>query len=241
VIRRLVLIASLLSSLPAPAFAEDELDSGRVIAVDEKPYRMVHEFAFAAGILPLDALYTGFSLGGSYTLHLSDIWAWEVVDFHYSANVDTGLDVTLAERWSVAPTQNPEIQYMLLSHGVFSPLFGKMTLFNSNILHVETSFAIGGGVVRFTDGFRPALSIGWPSFRLYFGQRVSARLDIRSALVPDSPSGIEHVMQISLGVGFNFGSVRATESEKEGEEDDSTGFEALDELYPASKPAEEKK
>jgi outer membrane beta-barrel protein len=221
----------------APARAEDDLDSGRVIAVEKKPYRMVHEFSFSAGILPLDALYVGYSLGGSYTLHLSDIWAWEIVDFHYSSNVDTGLPVTLAERWSVAPTLNPEFQYTLASHAIFAPLFGKFALFNSHVLFVETYFALGGGITHFSDGFRPELSVGWFGLRLFFGQRVSARLDIRSMFVPDIPSGIDHVMQFSLGVSFNFGSVRATESDTAGDQDDTTGFEELDELYPTSNPA----
>lgn len=227
------------------ALAEDDedLEAGRVIAVEARPYRMVHEFSVSAGILPLDALYTGFSLGGSYTLHLSDIWAWEAIDVHYSANVDTGLDVTLAERWSVAPTSNPEVQYLVGSHAVVSPLFGKFALFNSSISYLETYFAAGGGIARFSDGFRPQVSFG-PGVRLYIGQRVSVRLDIRSSLVPDIPSGIDHVMKFTLGVAFNFGTIRATEGEEEEDTDSSTGFEALDELYPLSNPdrpkAEEK-
>src|SRR5438093_13738114 len=107
--RRAVFALALVLCVPRSARADDDEDlgSGKVIAVEGRPYRMVHEFAVEAGVLPLDALYKGFTLGGSYTLHLSDIWAWEAVDFHYSANVSTGLDVTLAERWSVAPTTTP--------------------------------------------------------------------------------------------------------------------------------------
>ena len=91
------LIVAAALATPSLAHADDDEDigTGKVIAVELRPYRMVHEFAVSVGVLPLDALYTGFSLGGSYTLHLSDIWAWEAIDFHYSANVDTGLDVTV--------------------------------------------------------------------------------------------------------------------------------------------------
>lgn len=232
------LLCSALLLLPSIAYAEDDedLEQGRVIAVEDRPYTMVHEFAVSAGVLPLDALYTGFSLGGSYTLHLSDLWAWEAIDFHYSANVDTGLDVTLAERWSVAPTSNPEVQYLAATHAVWSPLFGKFALFNSSISYLETYFAVGGGIARFSDGFRPQVSFG-PGLRVYIGQRVSARLDIRSSLVPDIPSGIDHVMKFTLGVAFNFGTIRATESgDDELDDDNTTGFETLDELYPLSNP-----
>lgn len=224
-------------SVSTAAFAEDdELDSGRVIAVEDRPYRLVHEFTVSAGVLPVDALYTGLSIGGSYTLHLSDIWAWEAISFHYSANVDTGLDVTLAERWSVAPTSNPELQYMFGTHVVLTPFFGKISLFNSSIIHASTFFALGGGVVRFSDGFRPQGSFG-PGIRVFFGQAVSTRLDVRGSIVPDVPTGVDFIMQVLLSVSFNFGSVRATELGETAEErDTSTGFEALDELYPLSNP-----
>lgn len=234
-----VLLATVLWATPAVAQEDDDLEAGRIIAVDMRPYRLVHEFAVSAGVLPLDALYTGFSLGGSYTLHFSDIWAWEAIDFHYSANVDTGLDVTLAERWSVAPTSNPEVQYLAATHAIVSPLFGKLALFNSSINYLETYFSLGGGVARFSDGFRPQVSFG-PGFRLFIGQRVSARLDIRSSLVPDIPSGVDHVLKITLGVAFNFGTVRATEEASTEEIDSSTGFEDLDELYPLSNPDRQK-
>jgi outer membrane beta-barrel protein len=221
----------------AASAAEDELDSGRVIAVQNRPYKMIHEFTASAGVLPMDALYKGFSLGGSYTLHLSDLWAWEAVDFHYSSNVSTGVDVTLARRWSVAPTHQPQVQYLAASHLIFSPLFGKFTLFNRAIIAAEAYLAVGGGVAHFDDGFRPELSIG-PGVRIFFSQRVSTRLDVRSSLAPNigGASSIEHILQIMLGVAFNFGSVRATEAATEGEKDVTTGFEALDELYPESNP-----
>lgn len=236
-------------ALPGGASAQDdELDSGRVIAVEDRPYRMAHEFSAFAGILPLDAVYTGYSLGGSYTLHFDELWAWEAIDFHYSANVDSGLDKTLAERWSVAPTGTERIQYLATSHLIVSPLFGKLALFNSAILYAETYLAVGGGITHFDDGFRPALSAG-PGVRLYFGPRVSARLDVRSALVPDIPSGLEHVLRVTLGVSFNFGAVargaQGHPGEPPGQDGEDNGaeeldpFQKLDELYPASAPARE--
>jgi outer membrane beta-barrel protein len=235
--KRLLLgLPLLFSSQLALADEEDELDSGRVVAIEDRPYRMVHEFTVSGGVLPIDALYTGLTIGGSYTLHLSDLWAWEAVSFHYSANVDTGLDVTLAERWSVAPTSNPEIQYMIGSHAILTPLFGKIALFNDSIIHASTFFALGGGVSRFSTGFRPMGSFG-PGIRVFFGQVVSTRLDVRGAIVPDVPTGVDFILQVTLSVSFNFGSVRATElGDDDAIVDETTGFEALDELYPQSNP-----
>lgn len=225
----------LLSMVSTAVADDDELRSGKVIAVQERPYRLVHEFTVSAGVFPVDALYTGLSLGGSYSLHLSDIWAWEAVSFHYSGNVNTGLDVTLAERWSVAPTSNPEIEYLVGSHLVITPLFGKMTLFNAAILYASSYFALGGGVAHFSDGFRPQVSVG-PGVRLFWGQVVSTRLDVRGSIVPDIPSGIDLVMHVSLSASFNFGTIRATDSEISDEGEEIDGFKVLNELYPLSDP-----
>jgi outer membrane beta-barrel protein len=235
--RPTLLVIAVITAISGVALAdEDELESGRVVAIEDRPYRMVHEFTVTAGVLPVDALYTGLSIGGSYTLHLSDIWAWEAISFHYSANVDTGLDVTLAERWSVAPTSNPEVQYLFGSHIVITPLYGKISLFNDSIIHATTFIALGGGVARFSDGFRPMGSFG-PGIRIFFGQVVSTRLDVRGALVPDVPTGVDFLMQVMLSVSFNFGETRATDLLGDEEvKDETTGFEDLDELYPLSDP-----
>jgi outer membrane beta-barrel protein len=235
-----LLIVSVVSLCSATARAQDEMESGRVIAVEQRPFRMVHEFAVGAGILPMDALYKGFSLGGSYTLHLTDLWSWEAIDFHYSADVDSGTDVTLARRWSVAPTNQPQIQYLAASHVIFSPLFGKLAFFNRAILYAEAFLSFGGGIAHFTDGFRPQLSVG-PGIRLFLSQRVSTRLDVRDSIAPNIPSGVSNILQITFSVAFNFGSVRATEVGQEEEKDTTTGFETLDELYPASNPQSAKK
>lgn len=234
--RLMLAVVAASSFISATALADDEgLRKGRVIAVQDRDYRMVHEFTVSTGILPMDAFYTGFSLGGSYTLHLSDLFAWEAANFHYSGNVDSGLEGTLAQRWSVAPTKEPEVQYLLGSNIVLTPLFGKLTFFNRAILFGSTFLTAGGGVVRYTDGFRPMASIG-PGIRLFWGQVVSTRLDFRNIIAPDFPEGIEYIMHVTLSVSFNFGTVRATEGDDDDIRDDVDPFAALDELYPLSKP-----
>ena len=82
---------------------DDEIDMGSITAVEPRLYRLVHEFNVGIGILPVDSFETAITLDGSYTLHLSDVWAWETIYLTYAANVGTGVEETLAERWSVAP------------------------------------------------------------------------------------------------------------------------------------------
>jgi outer membrane beta-barrel protein len=231
-----LLIALGLTETSVAMADEDELNSGRVIAVQNRPYRLVHEFSVSAGVFPLNAFYVGLSLGGSYTLHLSDLWAWEAASFHYLARIDTGLEQELADRFSVQPTSEPELEFLVGTHAIFSPLFGKTSIGNENVMQIATYLAFGGGVAKYSDGFRPMGSVG-PGVRVYFGNTVSSKLDIRGVIVPDVPSGVEFVLQAMLSVSFNFGKVRATESDADGQAEVRTGFEALDELYPESDPA----
>lgn len=231
-----LLIATVL--LPAELRAEDdELRAGKVIAVQPRPYRLLHELTASAGVLPIDAFYKGFSVGGAYTLHFSDLVAWEALSFHYSGNLDTGLERELEDRWAVAPTGAPEVQYLVGSHLILTPLFGKLSLFNRALLHGATFLSLGGGVVRFTDGFRPQVSVG-PGVRLFLGESMSARLDVRNVFTPDLPSGVEYLLHVTLSVSFHVGSRGSAAGAAERRED---GFEALDALYgpvPASAPEE---
>lgn len=229
---------------PASTLAKpgDRIESGRIIAVDERPYRMVHEFALSTGVIPTDAFYVGLSLGGSYTLHLSDVWAWEAVSFHYSANVSTDLESELQRRFQAAPEQDPELQYLVGSHVMFTPFFGKETIFNSDIVFQGVHLALGGGLSNFAgdreDSFRPHISAG-PGLRVFFGQVVSARLDLRGFMTLDDVAGsleTDFFFHGFLSVAFNFGKTRATEIGKNEDVDPLTGFEKLDELYPRSNP-----
>jgi outer membrane beta-barrel protein len=230
------------TSSPALAGIEDQLNSGRIIAVDERPYRMVHEFSVSGGVIPTDAYYIGVSLGGAYTLHLSDIWAWEALNFQYSANVSTDLESELLDAFEVTPERDPRLQYLLTSSAVVTPLFGKQAVLNSGIVFQGVHFALGGGVANFAgdevDSFRPQASFG-PGIRFFLGQAVSTRLDLRGittfSTVADGVE-LDFLFHSYLSFSFNFGEKRATELGDDEVVDTSTGYEKLDELYPGSDP-----
>lgn len=234
----LAVIAGLLAS--ASAWAQDEdLQSGKVIAVQDRPFRLAHEFTASAGVLPMDAFYTGLSLGASYTLHLTELLSWEAISVHYSSTVDKGLDNVLLERWSVEDTDQPVIQYLVGSHVLFTPLYGKLALLNEDIVTVSTYLAVGGGAIHYqNEGFRPHFSIG-PGLRFLFGQVVSTRLDVRSIIAPDFLGGADYILHVTASVSFNFGSARPTDVDDDdlSEVDLVDPFAELDELYPLSDPS----
>lgn len=241
---RLIALAPCLAlSVASSAWAQDEdLSSGRVIAVQDRPFRLAHEFTASTGVLPMDAFYTGLSLGGSYTLHLTELLSWEAISFHYSSNVGKGLDRELLERWSVEDTDQPEIQYLVGSHVLFTPLYGKLAFMNQSIVTVSTYLAVGGGALNYRDeGFRPHFSIG-PGIRFLFGQVVSTRLDVRNMISPDFFGGADYILHVTASVSFNFGSSRPTDLGGEDPEDELVDpFGELDTLYPLSDPERGKK
>ena len=221
-----------LSALIPTAYADesDRRRGGRVVARQNRAYRLVHEFDIGVGILPLDALYTGVSLGGSYTLHLSDLLALELIDFRYSLNIDSGLRNRLSDEFEVSPTVTPEVEYIAGTGLLFTPFFGKFALFNRDVVHVATHFGLNGGVAHFTDGFRFQIS-GGPGLRFFANNTLSSRLDVRGTVAFDDTLSFETLLQISLSFAFNFGSVRATGSTTDTREQVDP-YEVLNELYP---------
>lgn len=232
----LALALALTGLAPAEGRAgeDDRRRGGQVVARQPRPHRLLHEVDLTAGILPLDALYTGLSLGGSYTLHLSDVFALELVDFHYSANVDSGLRARLAERYGSNPTVTPEIEYVAGTGVLFTPYFGKLALFDRGILTTAAHLGANFGVAHFTDGFRFQIS-GGPGLRFFLSDEVSTRLDARVTLAFDDQLGVETLLQLNLGLAFNLGGGRPTPPRTTTTPDvdpDAT----LDELFPGTAP-----
>lgn len=219
----------------SPALADDAERrlGGRVVARTPRSEQLVHEFDVGVGVLPLDALYTGISFGGSYTLHLDDVIALELIDFRYSANLDSGLRRRLAERYEVSPTVTPEIEYIAGTGILLTPFYGKIALLDQSLLNVATHLGVSFGVAHFTDGFRFQVS-GGPGLRLFFSEQVSSRLDVRGTAAFDEVLSFETLLQVTLSIAFNFGSTRATDS-LEGRA--SVDPEAvLDSVYPGTAP-----
>jgi outer membrane beta-barrel protein len=226
--------------VPSIAAAEDEIDMGHVVAVQARPYRLVHEFRASLGVLPVDSFQTAITIGGSYTLHLSDVWAWEAFRFDYAINVDTGVQDMLASRWSIAPAlERAELQYLFGTHLLVTPLYGKLAVLDDEVIHADIHLAAGGGVVHYADGFRPQLSAG-PGVRIFLGSIVSLRLDVGAVVVPNAPGGTDVLIAVSFSVSSSFGTTRVTEQdERSPSRREVDGMETLDELYPETRPESE--
>jgi outer membrane beta-barrel protein len=210
---RALVVVGLLLGLSSPAFAQydDEVGGGSAVVIQNRKFKMAHEFTLQAGVQPLDAFAKGVTASGRYTLHFDDFSAWEIGAGTYSFNIDTGLKQQLQDNFGVQPESLPTLQLTLESNYVMKPFYGKLSLFNQTLLYAEL-FLVGGlTVTSWSDGsFRPGPDLGVGA-RFFVTEWMSVRADLRHAVVMngipvvDPQATIDGVMYLGLGASFNVG------------------------------------
>lgn len=194
----------LLALTPAWALAQmEELENpGTVSAVQERAFRMNHELALGLGLLPLDAFYKGVTAQVGYTYHFTDHFGWQVGRGAYSYSLKTGLRSQLERDFGVLPTVFDEVEWLVGSDVLWSPLYGKTTFMNRSVLHGEFLGLLGGTVFKFNTGFKPAVNVGVGG-RLYANRHVSFRLEVTNNVVLSTKPFL--VPTIQLQAALNFG------------------------------------
>lgn len=197
-----VLLAAVLF---APGFvrAEEAEEPGRLAAVQRRKFRMDHEVFAALALQPLDAFYKGLGPVAGYTLHFSDVWAWEVLRGGYSFRLKTGLRDQLEKDYAVAPTKFDEMEWFVGTAAMITPFYGKLSFVNSSVTHAELFLTIGGSVGRFSENtYKPGPQAGL-GFRFFLAQWVSLRFDCRyHYLIAKNPT---QVVDLTLGLALSLG------------------------------------
>ncbi len=202
----LACVLGLLLAWPLTAGAqelEDVIEAPRVFSIQERPYRLGHEFQLGLGVLPMNAFYVGTVASASYTYHFTDFWAWEIAGAGYSFNIDTSLEGELREDYDVAPVGGggERIHLLATTSLVAKPLFGKLAIFNSDIVHSETFFTSGIGLGLKGKYPRPAAVLGL-GLRFWSTDVLSWRFDVRDYLVFSGLSP-ENVLLLLVSASFN--------------------------------------
>src|SRR3954471_24210377 len=84
-------VAMCLAPAAAHAQYDDEDSGGNAVVIQEREFKMAHEFTMQSGTLPLDAFKKGIAFPGRYPLQFDDFNAWEIIGATYSLNIDSGL------------------------------------------------------------------------------------------------------------------------------------------------------
>ena len=210
---RSVVVAALCALWASSAVAQydDEQGGGTAVVIQNRKFKMAHEFTLQGGTLPLDAFFKGATLSGRYTLHFNDFHAWEIAAGTYSFNIDTGLKQQLFDNFGVEPEALPTLQLVIDSNYVMKPFYGKLALFNRTLLYSELFLLAGATVTVWEDGsFRPGPDIG-AGLRFFVTEWFSVRTDIRYAVVfngipvQDPNATIDGVLFLGVGASFNVG------------------------------------
>jgi outer membrane beta-barrel protein len=190
----------------APALAQEAAGEAYApVAVQNRLHTYTNEFAVFVGVLPMDAFRKGITLSGSYTLHLSDLFAWEVIHGFNSFHVDTSLSEDLAA-FDLAPTPFEVLNLMVTSNLVFKPVYWKGAWLNDSLIYGELLLLVGGGYGWFTRSSKPLFDLGL-GMRLFLSRVFSIRLDIRHHMFFDdsvfnSPD-LHHELWTGLGVSLS--------------------------------------
>jgi outer membrane beta-barrel protein len=209
---RLAVVALLvLASGAVHAEYDDESGGGSAVVIQNRKFKMAHEFTLQGGTLPLDAFVKGITATGRYTLHFDDFSAWEIAAGTYSFNIDTGLKDQLINNFGVQAEALPTLLVLADTNYVMKPFYGKLALFNRTLLYSEL-FLLGGLTVSYwSDGsFRPGPDFG-AGMRFFVAEWLSVRADIRHAVIfngipfVDEQATIDGALYLGLGASFNVG------------------------------------
>jgi outer membrane beta-barrel protein len=204
--RAAVLVAALIAAAAGAAAAEE---TAPVYAVQNRAFNMAHELHAELGVLPINAFTKGITLGGGYTYHFTEMWAWEIVSFHYSFGVDTSLKDELLQNFMVQPTQIPSLNYFGNSNLVFTPFYGKLALTNRWLLHLGVYLTAGPAVGIFNN---PTVARGGfdagGGLRFHVNRYFSVRIDLRDYTF--FKGGSSTASEMFLGIAADITIPRAT-------------------------------
>jgi len=202
----LALVTVCLAGSTASAADENDEEQIAAYAVQSRLFRLGGELRVEAGFLPINAFDKGLTIGGSFTYHLSNSWAWEIIRGAYVyKQLDTGLKTELLENFNVQPTDISALDFILSSDLVLKPFYGKLAVFNRRVVHMELSIPFGVALARYQNpqAYLPGPDLGL-IFRIFISQHVSFCLDVRD-YVFFNHWDTRNEVHLSVGLAFAWG------------------------------------
>ena len=183
----------------------------QVYAVQNRVFHRNHELDFNIGYIADDDFFHVYPIGIGYTYHFDDHISWEVARAQYMFNSEKDLKDTLRDEFNVQPERFPEQQYMLHTHFVYKPLYGKHAVMNRRIINNEIYFFAGPGIVHYeweystgesTSEDALSISIG-AGLRYFFSQKWCLNIEIRD-LINFREEETENNIYFGAGIGYRF-------------------------------------
>ncbi len=194
------------------AWSADQADEEKVYAVQNRIFHRNHEIALNLGYVTDDAFYKIYPISLGYTYNFSDHWGWEVGRFQYLVTEDRKLQDDLKEPPFNAQTEFfIQPKYMVHSHLVWKPLYGKSAVMNRKVINHETYLMVGAGITQYEKTFstgeketEDALSISFGAgFKYFLNQKFCLNLEVRN-IYNQREDETENNVYFGLGLGWRF-------------------------------------
>jgi outer membrane beta-barrel protein len=194
-----------------PGWCETSLGEEKVSAVQNRVFHRSHELNLSIGYIADDDFFNVYPIGLGYTFHFNEGIAWEVARAQYMFNTDKDLKSTLENDFNVQPELFPEQRYMLHTHFVYKPLYGKHAFRNRRVINNEISFFAGPGIVHYEWAYSTgetttenalSLSLG-AGMKFFLSDRWCLNVEVRD-LMNFREDDTENNIYFGLGVGFRF-------------------------------------
>lgn len=201
------------AAAPAPAAATDSLAGGapsaldRVKAVPRKTLLKRHRFELSPfGQLSLnDAYYQHFAVGGTAIFYLHDSFGIGVGGEWLFSHLETDNIQAVRQNLISVPSRFELPSMFLHLDAYLVPLYGKLSLFSSDIVHFDTYVVGGVGAAVVGSNRRPAVNLGLGQ-RFVFGEWLALRVELRDHMFVDTQevnglvrSGTQHYVLLMVG------------------------------------------
>ena len=176
-----------------------------------------HEFTLYSGAIPNDEFHLFVPIGGRYNYFVAEDFGLEVFGAYYFAFKSTVSDY-LDDTWGIETLRRQEANWTAGATFNWSPIHGKLGLFNKKLFHFDWQLGIGVGALGSTVRTRDSADVAegesktksridgaanlGTGLKLFFTDWFAVRLDYRSFLFKKFEGGIFHLAELSLGVSF---------------------------------------
>ena len=126
-------------------------ETDKLPAVQNRKFRLNHEFGVGVGHLPVDPYTKAVALNGGYSFHLSDIWALEG-QFAWLFNYTTSLRDKLENNFGQPPEKFISVKFFGKLGALFKPLYGKLAFLNGGKIYGEVYLSAYLVVARLEGG-----------------------------------------------------------------------------------------
>jgi outer membrane beta-barrel protein len=182
-----------------------------VYVIQNRIYHRYHELDLTAGYLADEDFYYAFPVGIGYTYHFNDHFGWEVARGQCILTQEKDLKNDLEDQFDVTPSQVGEPQYMVHSHLLLKPFYGKESVWNRGIINRESYFLVGGGTIHYEKKMRhgdteteDALSISaGVGTKFFIDQNFCINIELRD-LINFREDNTENRVYLGVGLGFRF-------------------------------------